>query len=189
MTRNILPFYRAPGGIRRARRVSGRAAGRVPGGRPERSGLPGRIRQSWRFVLPRARQGLGCASCHTADPRLPGRHVVTGKPIKPLAPAATRLGSPTRQGREVVQAQLRRHARSRVHAGGKGRSARLPAVPHFQELDVKLKSALRPTGLAAWPAALLIVAFAPAGHAGPAQDREVLLEECGGCHVAYAPQL
>ena len=29
-----------------------------------------------------------CASCHTADPRQPGRHVVTGKPIKPLAPAA-----------------------------------------------------------------------------------------------------
>ena len=29
-----------------------------------------------------------CASCHTADPRQPGRHAVTGKPIKPLAPAA-----------------------------------------------------------------------------------------------------
>jgi hypothetical protein len=29
-----------------------------------------------------------CASCHTADPRQPGRHTVTGKPIKPLAPAA-----------------------------------------------------------------------------------------------------
>lgn len=29
-----------------------------------------------------------CASCHTADPRQPGRHEVTGKPIKPLAPAA-----------------------------------------------------------------------------------------------------
>jgi hypothetical protein len=29
-----------------------------------------------------------CASCHTDDPRLPGRHAVTGKTIKPLAPAA-----------------------------------------------------------------------------------------------------
>lgn len=29
-----------------------------------------------------------CASCHTADPRQPGRHAVTGKSIKPLAPAA-----------------------------------------------------------------------------------------------------
>lgn len=29
-----------------------------------------------------------CASCHTADPRQPGRHAVTGKPIRPLAPAA-----------------------------------------------------------------------------------------------------
>jgi hypothetical protein len=29
-----------------------------------------------------------CASCHTADPRQPGRHAVTGKPIKPLAPVA-----------------------------------------------------------------------------------------------------
>ena len=29
-----------------------------------------------------------CASCHTADPRRQGRHAVTGKPIKPLAPSA-----------------------------------------------------------------------------------------------------
>jgi len=29
-----------------------------------------------------------CASCHTADPRQPGRHAVTGKAIRPLAPAA-----------------------------------------------------------------------------------------------------
>ena len=29
-----------------------------------------------------------CASCHTADPRQPGRHAVTGKSIRPLAPAA-----------------------------------------------------------------------------------------------------
>lgn len=28
-----------------------------------------------------------CASCHTADPRQAGTHAVSGKPIKPLAPA------------------------------------------------------------------------------------------------------
>lgn len=29
-----------------------------------------------------------CTSCHTENPRQPGRHAVTGKPIKPFAPAA-----------------------------------------------------------------------------------------------------
>jgi len=29
-----------------------------------------------------------CASCHTQDPRTVGKHVVTGKAINPLAPAA-----------------------------------------------------------------------------------------------------
>ena len=29
-----------------------------------------------------------CTSCHTANPLAPGRHVVTGKDITPLAPAA-----------------------------------------------------------------------------------------------------
>ncbi|MEJ2399119.1 MAG: DUF1924 domain-containing protein [Gammaproteobacteria bacterium] len=28
-----------------------------------------------------------CASCHTSDVQQPGRHAVTGKPIKPLAPS------------------------------------------------------------------------------------------------------
>ncbi len=34
-----------------------------------------------------------CASCHTADPRQDGRHAVTGKSIRPMAPSAepTRL--------------------------------------------------------------------------------------------------
>ena len=31
--------------------------------------------------------GRSCATCHTADPRQPGRHAVTGKPIDPLAPS------------------------------------------------------------------------------------------------------
>lgn len=29
-----------------------------------------------------------CVTCHTADPRQPGRHATTGKAIAPLAPAA-----------------------------------------------------------------------------------------------------
>ncbi len=29
-----------------------------------------------------------CVACHTDDPSKPGRHAVTDKPIKPLAPAA-----------------------------------------------------------------------------------------------------
>ena len=29
-----------------------------------------------------------CATCHTEDPRKPGKHTVTDKDIKPLAPAA-----------------------------------------------------------------------------------------------------
>ena len=36
-----------------------------------------------------ARHGdWSCATCHTADPRQPGRHATTAKPIAPLAPAA-----------------------------------------------------------------------------------------------------
>ena len=31
---------------------------------------------------------VACASCHTANPANSGKHVVTGKPIQPLAPAA-----------------------------------------------------------------------------------------------------
>jgi hypothetical protein len=30
-----------------------------------------------------------CASCHTANPLAPGKHAKTGKPIAPLAPAAS----------------------------------------------------------------------------------------------------
>ncbi|MCW8963030.1 MAG: DUF1924 domain-containing protein [Gammaproteobacteria bacterium] len=28
-----------------------------------------------------------CSTCHTADPRQPGKHTRTGKPIKPLSPS------------------------------------------------------------------------------------------------------
>ncbi|MBS0396047.1 MAG: DUF1924 domain-containing protein [Proteobacteria bacterium] len=36
----------------------------------------------------RAPREWSCASCHTRDPRADGRHVVTGKSIRPLAPVA-----------------------------------------------------------------------------------------------------
>ena len=37
----------------------------------------------------RVRRGkIGCVSCHTDDPRRTGKHAVTGKPIRPLAPVA-----------------------------------------------------------------------------------------------------
>ncbi len=34
--------------------------------------------------------GRSCATCHTADPRQPGRHAVTGKTIDALAPSVNR---------------------------------------------------------------------------------------------------
>lgn len=39
-----------------------------------------------------------CAACHTDDPLQPGRHAVTGKTIRPLAPAANpeRLSDPAK---------------------------------------------------------------------------------------------
>lgn len=39
-----------------------------------------------------------CTSCHTADPREPGRHAVTGKSIAPMAPASNpkRLTDPAK---------------------------------------------------------------------------------------------
>lgn len=49
-----------------------------------------------------------CSTCHTTDPRRGGRHVVTGKPIEPLAPAA----NPARFTDEAkVEKWLRRNCR------------------------------------------------------------------------------
>lgn len=31
---------------------------------------------------------IACASCHTSNPADTGKHIVTGKPIRPLAPSA-----------------------------------------------------------------------------------------------------
>jgi hypothetical protein len=52
-----------------------------------------------------------CSTCHTTDPAQTGQHAITGKPIKPLTPAANpdRLSDPakvekwfTRNCKEVV---------------------------------------------------------------------------------------
>jgi len=46
-------------------------------------------RELWNQAFPSARSnGLRrCATCHTADPRRPGKHARTGKAIAPLAPS------------------------------------------------------------------------------------------------------
>jgi hypothetical protein len=51
-----------------------------------------------RFFTARHGGDWSCASCHTADPRAPGQHAVTGKAIEPLAPGANpdRFTSPAR---------------------------------------------------------------------------------------------
>lgn len=46
---------------------------------------PARARQ-W-FINTHAND-WSCASCHTRDPRQPGRHVITGRTLKPLSPLA-----------------------------------------------------------------------------------------------------
>lgn len=64
---------------------------------------PAALLEQWRieaaasepFSAARGRELFGrrvtewsCSSCHTADPRKPGKHAVTDKPIQPLAPSA-----------------------------------------------------------------------------------------------------
>ena len=42
----------------------------------------------WSQERPAADGSRSCTTCHTPDPRRPGRHAVTGKVIEPLAPSA-----------------------------------------------------------------------------------------------------
>ncbi len=46
-------------------------------------------RELWNeaFASARSDKPRRCASCHTADPRRPGKHARTGKAIEPLAPS------------------------------------------------------------------------------------------------------
>jgi hypothetical protein len=40
------------------------------------------------FMTDKSPESRRCASCHTANPDQPGKHIRTGKLIKPLAPSA-----------------------------------------------------------------------------------------------------
>jgi hypothetical protein len=46
-------------------------------------------KQFWKrdFTHPEADKARSCATCHTVDVRADGKHAVTGKGIKPLAPS------------------------------------------------------------------------------------------------------
>jgi len=56
--------------------------------RAEVAGYPGPSSATGNRFFHARHSDWSCASCHTADPAIPGKHVVTGKPIAPLAPAA-----------------------------------------------------------------------------------------------------
>jgi len=56
--------------------------------RAEVAGYPGPSSATGNRFFHARHSDWSCASCHTADPATPGKHVVTGKPIAPLAPAA-----------------------------------------------------------------------------------------------------
>lgn len=57
------------------------------------------------------RKDWSCATCHTANPTQAGRHVVTGKAIQPLAPAA----NPNRfQDRARVEKWFKRNCNDTV---------------------------------------------------------------------------
>lgn len=51
-----------------------------------------------RFFSSRHGNDWSCSTCHTRDPRQPGRHAVTGRVLAPLAPAANprRLRDPAK---------------------------------------------------------------------------------------------
>ena len=46
-----------------------------------------RGKQLWNQKYTVSGQPRSCASCHTSNPREAGKHVRTGKPIKPMAPS------------------------------------------------------------------------------------------------------
>jgi mono/diheme cytochrome c family protein len=43
-----------------------------------------------KFNMPNGKE-VACASCHTSNPADEGKHLVTGKPIKPLSPAVNKF--------------------------------------------------------------------------------------------------
>lgn len=56
--------------------------------RAEVAGYPGPSSATGDRFFHARHSDWSCASCHTANPATPGKHVVTGKPIAPLAPTA-----------------------------------------------------------------------------------------------------
>ena len=62
------------------------------------SAAAGKAFWNQRFRPANASQDRSCTSCHTSNLRQEGKHAVTGKPIKPLAPSvmSKRLTNPTK---------------------------------------------------------------------------------------------
>lgn len=51
-------------------------------------GDPAAGKSAWeREVTAQDGQARSCVTCHGSDPRQPGKHARTGKPIKPMAPS------------------------------------------------------------------------------------------------------
>jgi mono/diheme cytochrome c family protein len=73
-------FAESPAEIQRALEAEARRA------TPEFAGFS--ARRGEQLFHARQRGEWSCVTCHTADPRQPGRHATTGKSIAPLAPAA-----------------------------------------------------------------------------------------------------
>ena len=103
------------------------------------------------------------------------------------------------QGREVVQAQLQRSARARMHAAGKRRLAQLHDQPVSDPTQTHLQGAPHEHSLPParpWPA--LPSPFPPSCCNGPRPAAAttippvadpVVKEECGSCHLAFAPSM
>ena len=51
-----------------------------------KAGTPAQATRGQQFFTSRHGQDWSCASCHTANPTVPGKHASTGKVIAPLAP-------------------------------------------------------------------------------------------------------
>jgi hypothetical protein len=118
-----------------------------------------------------------CAACHTENLRAPGRHVVTGKAIDPLAPAVNgeRFTDPAKV---VVQAQLQGGRRPPVPSGRKSRFHPIRAGS-----QVIMKRAIL---------GLLTLMSLPAladSDAMPIKPTPAYKRECGGCHAPFSPAL
>ena len=133
-----------------------------------------------------------CATCHGETPLAAGRHARTGTSLAPLAPAAQpRALHRSGQGREVVQAQLQRRARPRLHAAGKGRRAGLAALAEEERRDERPSvacSSTSPCGSAPLVGTFGLLAIEAQADAPRTPLDATYRAECGTCHVAYPPR-